>query len=90
MKPKTPESVLRAMRNYNARRKGYVACINPRPRPTDSRCQCCFEVALLVPDHDHFRGWICKTCNIGIGMLGGTTESVERALRYLSGAWRDP
>ena len=38
-------------------------------------------------DHDPitstFRGWICKSCNTGIGNLGDTIEGLERALGYL-------
>ena len=38
-------------------------------------------------DHDHeskeFRGWLCKSCNTGLGGIGDTIESVENALRYL-------
>lgn len=38
-------------------------------------------------DHDHdtneVRGLLCFDCNIGIGKLGDTIESVENALNYL-------
>lgn len=38
-------------------------------------------------DHDHttlkFRGWLCRECNTGLGKLGDTVESLERALKYL-------
>ena len=41
----------------------------------------------LYLDHDHTngktRGWICNTCNAGIGGLGDTAEAVRKALRYL-------
>ena len=41
-------------------------------------------------DHDHdtkkFRGWLCKSCNTGLGGIGDTIESVERALKYLKRA----
>ncbi len=51
-------------------------------------CQCCgVESKALVLDHDHksevFRGWICDSCNIGIGKLGDNIEGVEKALSYL-------
>jgi hypothetical protein len=40
-------------------------------------------------DHCHktqeFRGWICKSCNHGIGKLGDDIENVLDALNYLSG-----
>lgn len=31
----------------------------------------------------HFRGFICATCNTGIGSLGDTAEAVRKALAYL-------
>jgi hypothetical protein len=38
-------------------------------------------------DHDHttgaFRGWLCNRCNLGLGHLGDTIASVEKALDYL-------
>lgn len=38
-------------------------------------------------DHDHdtykVRGLLCLTCNVGIGMLGDTVESLQGALDYL-------
>jgi len=57
------------------------------PKPT--KCECCSkETDELVVDHDHqtgkFRGWLCKTCNIGIGKLGDNLTGVENATRYLN------
>lgn len=51
-------------------------------------CKCCGKSdKLLVYDHKHinnkFRGWICQSCNIGIGRLGDSIEGVEKALIYL-------
>lgn len=41
----------------------------------------------LFIDHCHitgtFRGFLCNTCNSGIGLLGDTAEAVAKALRYL-------
>ncbi len=38
-------------------------------------------------DHCHatetFRGWLCKSCNVGLGMLGDNTEGLQRAMDYL-------
>ncbi len=62
----------------------------PAPtRPMPSACELCgkAEKTRLCLDHDHatgaFRGWLCRVCNAGIGLLGDTPESLERALRYL-------
>ena len=52
-------------------------------------CDCCGipHRKSLVVDHDHstlkFRGWLCESCNLGIGLLGDDIESTEKALTYL-------
>lgn len=52
-------------------------------------CDCCGEIAVrgLVFDHDHardlFRGFLCYSCNTGIGKLGDTIEGLTKALNYL-------
>lgn len=57
------------------------------PKPT--KCQCCNkQTDALIVDHDHktgkFRGWLCKSCNIGIGKLGDTIQGIEKAKNYLT------
>jgi hypothetical protein len=52
-------------------------------------CECCFcSPDKWHLDHDHvyhtFRGWLCETCNIGIGKLGDNLEGIVAALKYLS------
>ena len=58
------------------------------PEPIDQKCQCCGKQGDLVVDHCHktqeFRGWICKSCNHGLGKLGDDIENVLNALNYLS------
>ena len=53
---------------------------------TSDVCECCGSEDSLVYDHCHsstnFRGVLCASCNKGIGQLGDTQESVERALNY--------
>lgn len=51
-------------------------------------CECCGKTnKALVYDHEHsnnqFRGWICQSCNIGIGRLGDSIAGIEKALTYL-------
>lgn len=58
------------------------------PKPLDNLCQCCgIEVESFYFDHchetDEFRGWICRSCNVGIGFLDDSLEGVEKALAYL-------
>jgi hypothetical protein len=66
----------------------------PEPtRPIPDRCENCGGVQKgkrLSIDHCHetgaFRGWLCDSCNLGLGKLGDTIEAVERALEYLKRA----
>ncbi len=62
---------------------------NPYPHK-DPICECCGTRAtkdVLAIDHCHtdktFRGWLCRSCNIGIGALGDNIEGLERAIAYL-------
>jgi CRISPR/Cas system-associated protein Cas10 (large subunit of type III CRISPR-Cas system) len=51
-------------------------------------CEICGRRDALVVDHDHntgeLRGILCRVCNLAIGNLGDTIESVERAVAYLA------
>mgnify|MGYP003635681426 CR=1 FL=1 len=58
------------------------------PKPKDNKCQCCRKpVGSFYFDHCHksetFRGWVCRSCNVGIGFLGDDLEGVEKAETYL-------
>ena len=59
---------------------------NPRPGE-NTPCACCGKVKKLHLDHDHstdeFRGFICQSCNHGLGHLGDNIEGIRRALAYL-------
>ena len=62
--------------------------LHTRP-PVGASCECCSRVANLQLDHEHgegraFRGWLCKSCNVGIGHLGDSAEGVAQAVAYLS------
>lgn len=62
------------------------------------KCEACGAAGPVVVDHDHdccpgdrscgkcVRGYICRKCNSGIGLLGDTAEGVEKALKYLQKA----
>jgi hypothetical protein len=53
-------------------------------------CCICGKPEKLYVDHCHItgepRGLLCSPCNVGIGMLGDTSDALERALRYLQKA----
>lgn len=44
-------------------------------------------VRSLALDHCHdsneFRGWLCRKCNTGLGLLGDSEDAILRALEYL-------
>ena len=64
---------------------------HPEPdRPRPEQCECCGRPPgkkALGLDHCHntgvFRGWLCGNCNMGIGLLGDSTEGLQRAMGYL-------
>lgn len=85
LKLRDPEKVKSAQRAQYAKRHGV-----PEPtRAMPHNCECCGRhvATALMRDHDHvtgvFRGWLCKNCNVGIGNLGDSIESVRRAVAYL-------
>lgn len=66
-----------------------------RPTPTydcPGYCECCDgtdskSVGGFHEDHDHvtgeFRGWLCGSCNRGMGYLGDNLSGIEMAKQYL-------
>lgn len=68
--------------------------IEPK-RPCPDHCENCGKPPdegrkYLNLDHDHitgeFRGWLCHSCNVGIGHLGDCVEGLEQAIEYLQRA----
>ena len=62
--------------------------------PPSKSCDCCgqsfkgMSTRDIHLDHcketDTFRGWLCKNCNVGLGMLGDDIKGLELALAYLN------
>lgn len=81
----------RESERLRARAKNWRAMPTPT-RPEPAVCECCGnpDRKALSLDHCHatgaFRGWLCSMCNLGIGKLGDTVESLQRALEYLKRA----
>lgn len=97
LSPAERERALRYYRAYARRnrkrllekariRKGF-----PLPtRPCPPACECCGRSSgkrALGLDHCHsagkFRGWLCGSCNRGMGYFGDTITGLMRAVRYL-------
>lgn len=53
----------------------------------DAVCEICGDEKKLCIDHDHdtgkVRGVLCRTCNMGIGLLGDKYQQVLQAAKYL-------
>lgn len=51
-------------------------------------CGICQKTGPLCVDHDHetgeVRGLLCTPCNVAVGILGDSVDSLQRALNYLS------
>ena len=62
---------------------------NPQP-PAGTPCECCGRIDKLFYDHDHsskkLRGFCCRSCNSGIGLLGDSEQGLRQALAYLERA----
>jgi hypothetical protein len=60
------------------------------PPPSGTPCDCCGKIDRLFIDHDHatgaWRGWLCRSCNVGLGMPGDCEEGILQALSYLQRA----
>ena len=57
--------------------------------PDSTVCDCCGLISTekLVFDHCHdelkWRGWLCRKCNTGIGLLGDNISGLKQAIMYL-------
>ena len=71
------------------RKKNVLNKKNFKPPEFGSPCDCCGKPVNRNWQLDHchetgqFRGWLCKTCNTGLGLLGDNIESIRKALDYL-------
>jgi len=69
-------------------KEAYKLAGEPKYPAIGTPCDNCKRTDMkLVFDHDHetleHRGWLCENCNQGLGRLGDTEESLQRALNYL-------
>ena len=62
----------------------------------DGKCEICGRESVLVLEHEHsgniIRGFVCKRCNLVLGLLGDKKEDIEksttRILKYITNAYR--
>jgi len=68
--------------------------LDGKPEPTrdvPEFCECCGRLpngnGALHLDHSHttgaFRGWLCSSCNMGLGAIGDSLDAILRAAAYL-------
>jgi len=63
--------------------------IKENPLPNNHYCSICkrSDVNKWHLDHCHkttkFRGWLCSTCNHGLGMFRDNTKTLTNAIKYL-------
>lgn len=71
-----------------------VAKLKRTAPPKPAVCECCGRDPNTEPicrgwclDHDYktetFRGWICQTCNIGLGHFGDSVQGLMKGIDYL-------
>ena len=56
-------------------------------RKKPNQCEICGSMDKISFDHDHetgkFRGWICRRCNLTIGLVKDNKELLSAIIRYL-------
>lgn len=68
------------LEEYNTllEKQNFVCAVCKNEYPSDKQ---------LAVDHDHktnkVRGLLCNNCNVGIGMLNDSIETLEKAINYL-------
>ena len=69
-----------------------LGILNATGESRSGTCPICLREGPLHCDHyhsgslkGHVRGWICGTCNRGIGSLRDSVENLNRAITYLKG-----
>lgn len=68
--------------NYLAKKE------NDAGRKRPDKCEICHLASLTDFDHDHktgkFRGWICRRCNLTLGMVKDNYELLLALAKYLN------
>lgn len=79
--------------NHYARKRGYAECVEKAEvvlAAYNGSCDLCKELGELsdlVIDHCHttgkFRGWLCGSCNTGLGYFGDSSHKLSLGIAYL-------
>jgi hypothetical protein len=61
--------------------------VEARLRAINANCEACKKGRILYFDHNHstgeFRGFLCSSCNTGIGNFGCDVDRMKAAIEYL-------
>ena len=56
-------------------------------RKKPKQCELCGAMGIICFDHNHntgkFRGWICKRCNVVLGLVKDNSELLNSMVKYL-------
>ena len=79
--------------NKLSRQRTLLERLHAHPGP-GAPCECCGKAARLNLDHCHitgrFRGWLCRECNLALGLLSDDLRGVQNAMSYLLRAESTP
>lgn len=87
------EAIKNDKRNRHARLSGLPISVQGDNGTTSlqhrpNNCQICFGEGIICYDHNHatgeFRGWLCRSCNVGLGYFRDNAEYLASAIKYLS------
>lgn len=83
-KARDPEGFRAARRRYQRTKTGALGATGEARAGV---CPVCLKDGPLVLDHDHgtgaVRGWLCRRCNAGLGLMGDTAAAAQRLVSYL-------
>lgn len=90
-KPKRTGALRNCKTCYSENARLLYALKKENKYPQVPTCNCCGTTPQhydkLQLDHCHetkvFRGWLCRSCNTGIGILGDDLDGLTNALAYL-------
>lgn len=73
----------RLKREYSLNKDDYDSMLESQ----NNKCACCMKNTKLVVDHNHHsgevRGLLCDKCNLSLGLVGDSCETLERMIRYV-------
>ena len=57
-------------------------------REKADQCELCGAIGVICLDHDHatnkFRGWLCRRCNLTLGLVKDSKELLNKMVEYLN------